>query len=210
MKGNSGLRAEARRALSGNWGDAVVVALVYGVVGVGLTFIPFLGDVASLLISIPLAYGLAALFLGALRGGEIRVGKLFDGFNDYGRVLGTMLLMAVYVILWTLLLIVPGIVKAYSYALTPYILKDRPDLKYNGAIEESMRLMNGHKMQRFLLDLSFIGWALLCILTLGIGFLWLTPYAETSRAAFYKDLVKDDPAYAAASTAEEPADVVSE
>ncbi len=189
MKGNSELRAEARKVLSGNWGDAVVVMLVYGAINV-LLCIPFLGDVLSIFVGLPLAYGCSVLFLGALRGGEIRVGKLFDGFNGYGRVLGTMLLECVYVILWTLLLIIPGIVKGYSYALTSYILKDRPDLKYNGAIEESMRLMDGHKMKLFLLDLSFIGWALLCILTLGIGFLWLTPYASTARAAFYENLVQ--------------------
>ncbi len=189
MKGNSELRAEARKVLSGNWGDAVVVMLVYGAINV-LLCIPFLGDVLSIFVGLPLAYGCSVLFLGALRGGEIRVGKLFDGFNGYGRVLGTMLLGCVYVILWTLLLIIPGIVKGYSYALTSYILKDRPDLKYNGAIEESMRLMDGHKMKLFLLDLSFIGWALLCILTLGIGFLWLAPYASTARAAFYENLVQ--------------------
>lgn len=86
------------------------------------------------------------------------------------------------------LLIIPGIVKSYSYALTPYILKDHPELKFNAAIEESMRMMNGYKMKLFLLDLSFIGWALLTILTFGIGVLFLEPYVSASRAAFYEDL----------------------
>ena len=73
-----------------------------------------------------------------------------------------------------------------------YILKDRPDLKYNGAIEESMRMMRGNKMKLFLLDLSFIGWILLCIITLGIALLWVEPYIVSARAAFYEELKRLD------------------
>lgn len=120
--------------------------------------------------------------------GSLYIGKLFDGFKDFGRVWGTLILVAIYTILWTCLLIIPGIVKSYSYALTPFILKDEPELKYNAAIEKSMRMMDGYKMKLFLLDLSFIGWMILSILTLGIGLLFLQPYMNTARAAFYEDL----------------------
>ncbi len=72
--------------------------------------------------------------------------------------------------------------------MTPYLLEDNPELKYNAAIEQSMRMMDGKKMQLFLLDLSFIGWCLLSILTLGIGLLWVQPYMLGARAAFYEDL----------------------
>lgn len=74
--------------------------------------------------------------------------------------------------------------------MTPYILKDNPEMKNNAAIEESMRMMDGHKLELFLLDLSFIGWALLSLLTCGIGFLWLTPYMNMARVNFYEDLKK--------------------
>ena len=72
--------------------------------------------------------------------------------------------------------------------MVSYILKDDPTLKNNAAIEKSMKMMEGHKMQLFLLDLSFLGWVLLSCLTLGLGFLLLIPYIQTTRAHFYEDL----------------------
>jgi uncharacterized membrane protein len=87
-----------------------------------------------------------------------------------------------------MLLVIPGIVKFYSYAMTPYLRYENPMLSAETLICKSMKMMNGHKMKLFLLDLSFIGWLLLCILTLGIGFLWLIPYMQSARAAFYEDL----------------------
>ena len=126
-----------------------------------------------------------------IRGIKLDFARLFDGFKDYGRILGTMLLTTVYTFLWTLLLVIPGIMKSYSYAMTLFILKDYPELQYDAAIEKSMAMMSGHKMKMFLLDLSFIGWAILCCFTLGIGFLFLAPYVEASHAAFYEDLKKE-------------------
>lgn len=82
----------------------------------------------------------------------------------------------------------PGIIKAFSYAMTPFILRDHPDLRYNGAIELSMAMMRGHKADLFWLYLSFIGWFLLCILTLGIGYFWLEPYMTSSMANFYEEV----------------------
>ena len=99
--------------------------------------------------------------------------------------------MGIFIFLWSLLLIVPGIVKAYAYAMTPYILVERPELSVNEAIGLSRRMMKGRKFDLFYLHLSFIGWALLCILTLGIGFLWLYPYMMTAQAAFYCDVKAD-------------------
>ena len=103
-------------------------------------------------------------------------------------------LVGIYTVLWTLLLIIPGIIKAYSYAMAPYVFKDNPEISCDDAIKESMRLMDGHKLQLFLLDLSFIGWVILASLTLGIGFLWLVPYWQTTRVHFYEDLKKEMPA----------------
>ena len=102
--------------------------------------------------------------------------------------MGTVVLVFIYTFLWSLLLIIPGIIKHYSYAMTPYILKEEPEMKNNAAIEKSMVMMDGNKMKLFMLDLSFIGWAILCIFTFGIGFLFLQPYVAISRAAFYEDL----------------------
>ena len=189
LKLNSELRAVSRTTLSGNWMMAALATLVYLLIAGGVSSIPVAGSVLAIIITYPLAYGFAILFLDLFREGKpIDIGKLFDGFKDFGRVWGTLILVAIYTILWTCLLIIPCIVKSYSYALTPFILKDEPELKYNAAIEKSMRMMDGYKMKLFLLDLSFIGWMILSILTLGIGLLFLQPYMNTARAAFYEDL----------------------
>ena len=189
LKLNSELRAVSRTTLSGNWMMAALATLVYLLIAGGVSSIPVAGSVLAIIITYPLAYGFAILFLDLFREGKpIDIGKLFDGFKDFGRVWGTLILVTIYTILWTCLLIIPGIVKSYSYALTPFILKDEPELKYNAAIEKSMRMMDGYKMKLFLLDLSFIGWMILSILTLGIGLLFLQPYMNTARAAFYEDL----------------------
>lgn len=190
MKRSSELRAQAWSALSGKWGMAVVATLVYMVICGVISLIPYVSSIAALLVSLPLAYGFTVMLLNVVRGSDVKLDTMGEGFKDYGRILGTMLLSSVYQFLWMLLLIVPGIIKGYSYALTPYLLKDHPELKFNAAIEESMRLMSGNKMRLFLLDLSFIGWFLLGLITFGIAFLWITPYWNTARAAFYEDLMK--------------------
>lgn len=191
MKRSSELRAQAWSALSGKWGMAVVATLVYFVISGVLSCIPFISYIAVLLVSLPLAYGFTIMLLNVVRGSDVQLDTMGEGFKDYGRILGTMLLSSVYQFLWMLLLIVPGIIKGYSYALTPYLLKDHPELKFNAAIEESMRLMSGNKMRLFLLDLSFIGWFLLGLITFGIAMLWVNPYWSTARAAFYEDLMSD-------------------
>lgn len=191
MKRSSELRAQAWSALSGKWGMAVVATLVYMVICGVISLIPYVSSIAALLVSLPLAYGFTIMLLNVVRGSDVQLDTMGEGFKDYGRILGTMLLSSVYQFLWMLLLIIPGIIKGYSYALTPYLLKDHPELKFNAAIEESMRLMSGNKMRLFLLDLSFIGWFLLGLITFGIAFLWITPYWNTARAAFYEDLMSD-------------------
>jgi uncharacterized membrane protein len=110
--------------------------------------------------------------------------------NYWHKVWG-MFLMGLFIALWTLLLIIPGIIKMFSYAMTPFILEENPDLTANEAIDRSRAMMKGHKFDLFWLFLSFIGWAILCVFTLGIGTLWLTPYMQTSVAAFYEDVKAD-------------------
>ena len=191
----------ALSALENKWGNFVLITLAYGlIISViqaisgykdGSAILHLIGLVLSIL-ALPLYWGYQTLFLGAIRGGEATAKDLFEGYNKelFPRVLTTTLLYYVYIILWSLLLLIPGCIKAYSYAMTPYILKDNPEMKNNAAIEESMRMMDGHKLELFLLDLSFIGWAILSILTCCIGFLWLVPYMNMARVNFYEDLKK--------------------
>ena len=191
----------ALSALENKWGNFVAITFVYGFI-IGITQI-LSGDKDSpailhliglvlFILALPLTWGFQTLFLGAVRGGEATAKDMFEGYNKelFSRVLTTTLLYYVYVFLWSLLLLIPGCIKAYSYAMTPYILKDNPEMKNNAAIEESMRMMDGHKLELFMLDLSFIGWAILSILTCCIGFLWLVPYMNMARVNFYEDLKK--------------------
>ena len=191
----------ALSALENKWGNFVAITFVYGFI-IGITQI-LSGDKDSpailhliglvlFILALPLTWGFQTLFLGAVRGGEATAKDMFEGYNKelFSRVLTTTLLYYVYIFLWCLLLIIPGLIKSYSYAMTPYILKDNPEMKNNAAIEESMRMMDGHKLELFLLDLSFIGWVILSILTCCIGFLWLVPYMNMARVNFYEDLKK--------------------
>ncbi|MEG2573231.1 MAG: DUF975 family protein [Bacteroides sp.] len=190
MKQNSELRAQARQVLSGSWGMAVIATLVYMAI-VGLIGIIPLVNSIGILLSLPLGWGMMILFLNLYRGDKISIEPMFDGFKDYLRILGTEVLVYVYAFLWSLLLIIPGIVKSYSYGMTYYILKDNPELSFNAAIEKSMSMMDGKKMKLFLLDLGFIGWHILCLITCGIGYLWLVPYVYTAHAAFYEDIKEE-------------------
>lgn len=148
-------------------------------------------SVVLMLILLPLGWGYAVSFLKHSRGESVDLGGLFSGYKDFSRVFGTVFLQGLYTVLWSLLLIVPGIVKSLSYAMTPYILLDHPELQYDSAIERSMRMMRGNKLRLFLLYLSFIGWAILATFTCGLGFMWLAPYVEASVAAFYEDVRAD-------------------
>lgn len=106
----------------------------------------------------------------------------------YVKVLGTMLLTDIYIFLWSLLLIIPGIIKSYAYRMVPYILADNPFIGYNRAIELSVNMTEGEKWNIFVLDLSFIGWYLLGILALLVGTLFVVPYEEATDAELYLDL----------------------
>ena len=112
-------------------------------------------------------------------------------FSNYWHKVWGMLLMVIFTALWTFLFIIPGLVKAYSYAMTPYILEENPELSANEAIDRSRFMMRGHKFDLFWLQLSFIGWFFLCILTAGIGYLWLEPYYSSAKAAFYEEVKAD-------------------
>ena len=197
MKTISEYKDMALQSLEGKWGKAAIATLIVFIIlelfGSSPSFfmdpIPsmVLQGVISLLL-LPLAWGHFIFFLRLIRDENLDYGHLFDGFNQYFRIFLAELLRGIYILLWALLLIIPGLIKEYSYAMTEFILKDNPEMSGEEAICESMRLMQGHKMQLFLLDLSMIGWLILSILTLGIGLLFLMPYNYTAHAHFYEDL----------------------
>ena len=186
---NASIRAQARALLSGKWTMLVIIWLVYSVVlNIASLIIPGLGSIITLLILGPLSLGLSLILLRVVRNQDVSVEMLFEGFSDYSRSLVTGLLVALYVFLWSLLLIIPGIIAALAYSMSFFILADDPHISAQEAINQSKRMMEGHKMDLFMLQLSFLGWWILCIFTFGIGFLWLAPYISTSTAVFYQSL----------------------
>ena len=184
---NRTIMNSSRDALRGKWGFAIGTYLVYSIVLSAFgTFRE--GGIIGLLIAGPLMLGAATISIALARGQEARFEELFEGFRYFGNALATYLLMLLYIILWLLLLIVPGIIAALSYSMTFYIFAEDKSLKPGELLEKSKKMMDGYKMKLFNLYLRFLLLALLCILTLGIGFLWLIPYVHVTVAKFYDDI----------------------
>lgn len=181
-------RHQAWDSLKGRWGIAILACIIAGLLTSAASFIPC----GSLLITGLTSIGLVSIFTSIVRGQETDLGKLFDGFQtNFVTNLIAGILYNVYIVLWTLLFIIPGVVKSYSYAMTFYILKEHPEMTANEAITESRRLMDGNKWRLFCLDFSFIGWYLLSCLTFGILLIWVLPYHEAAHAAFYESIKND-------------------
>lgn len=186
-------RHAAWEKLRGKWGTMAIATLIYALIlgACGALSLIYIGGFAALFLTGAFALGLAIMALAAARKQEVRAAQLFDGFKNYGSSLALYLLIAIFTALWTLLFIIPGIVKAYSYSMSWYILADTPQMGANEARKRSMELMRGNKWRLFCLHCSFIGWLLLCILTLGILTLWIAPYLQTAQAEFYRDLIAE-------------------
>ena len=195
MNNSSTIRNHARESLSGNWLNAVLACLIFS--GVTSVVSAFYG--AVVFIAGALSYGLYLYYVILLREKTSDFNLLFkafafsgNNFGLFGKTLGVYLLMSLYVFLWSLLFIIPGIVVAYSYRMVFYLLIDNPEIGVSEALRQSKEMMYGYKSKLFYLDLSFIGWWLLCFLTFGIGILWLSPYILTSQTIFYTELRKEN------------------
>ena len=174
--------------LQGRWGAPAIFTLVWMAISLVASSV---SGLLSLFL-LPMQYSYEVAFLENKRtGAEFKLEKLFDGYKDFLRIFGTLLLEGIYVFLWGLLLIVPGVIKSISYSQIHFVLKDNPELSFNAAIERSMAMMEGRKMQYFLLQLSFIGWILLAIITCGVLSLWVNPYISATNAHFY-EYVKEE------------------
>lgn len=141
------------------------------------------------LVVIPLSLGYINYFLMFIKRQKPEISNLFDGYKkSFGNSIIASLLMGIYIFLWSLLLIVPGIIKSFSYAMTFYIIADNPSISALDAIKKSEAMMEGHKWDYFVLELSFIGWMILSLFTCGVGVIFLNPYMETAKVHFYLTL----------------------
>lgn len=213
MKTNQEYKNAALAALKGNWAPSVIATIVlmaftYLIIGpyVVMYMLNLNGMTPG---SAGLSLGVYALYIFGftfvfsplnigytyafnslyMEGDNALTGNTFRfGFRRWGRNVWGMFLVGFFTSLWSLLLIVPGIIKFYAYAMTPYILIDNQELSANQAINLSCKMMKGHKFDLFFLQLSFIGWGILSVFTGGIGLLWLMPYMMSAQAAFYQDI----------------------
>ena len=187
---NAQIKQRALTFLSGNWGTAIGAMLLQSlIISAASAFFP----IASLFAGI-LTIGYVAIFMSVIRTRHSSIETLFLGFKKATvSSLLAGLLVDLFTALWSLLFIIPGIVKSCSYAMTFYILNDRPELSAMDAITESRRMMNGHKADLFILHLSFIGWIFLSILTCGLLLFYVKPYMAAANAAFYESIKPREP-----------------
>ena len=176
------------RIFANNWLLALVAVLVYSaIIGFagGITY-----GIVVIIITGPLTFGLCKLFIKQARDGQqMNIADLFCGFKtDFSGTLLLSLIEGIFVFLWSLLFVIPGIIKAYSYSMSMYIKVDHPEYDWRQCINESKRLMDGKKMKLFVQDLSFIGWYFVGSLVFGIGVLWVEPYHLAARAQFYESI----------------------
>ena len=177
----------------------------------GLLLIIIIAAVIDILIFNPLHIGCYAFFKDNVRTHSADLNMITVGFSDYVHKFTTMLLMSIYLVLWTMLLIIPGIIKSYSYRMVPFIVQDYPELSAGEVIRKSREMMDGQKMETFKLDLSFLGWFALSLLTLGlVGVFWTNPYFYNTNAALYRRLNGEDAAEVTAAPAEEVTAVPAE
>ena len=192
MTSNAELRARARKTLgnglfTNEWLFALLASLIASAV-IGFTSTFIIGFLIAGIVYI----GIGKYYLGRAR----RTVKhddfmvLIDGAKgDIGGNIILGLLIGIFTFLWSLLFIIPGIVKSYAYSMAYFIKIDHPEYTATQALDESQKIMKGNKMKLFLLDLSFIGWIILGSLCFGIGTLWVTAYMEAAHAEFYRDVI---------------------
>lgn len=189
MKTRAEIKALAKESFRGRYWFCVGVLALYWVIVMALSYT----GVGSLILGGPIGIGLLFLMVNMFMGAACDVGTMFSkAFEDFGRKLGGYLWMELFLFLWALIPLAGFficIVKGLAYAMTPYILSDCPNVKAQDALKLSMRMMDGHKGELFVLHLSFLGWMILNILTMGIlAIFWTGPYRQLTMAGWYLEL----------------------
>ena len=192
------LKARAKQQIKGKIGIlfviSLIVAVVSGLANLILSSIPVVGSLASSIIVTPaFALSVVCVYLNLTKGVDPSASDAFCGFNDFWSAFKVNFLVGLFTFLWSLLFVIPGIVKSFSYSMSMYILAENKEKPALECINESKQMTHGHKMDLFVLGLSFIGWALLGVVTFGIAFIWIYPYMQTTYANAYNYLKPAQP-----------------
>lgn len=176
------IKLAAKEHLHNNFGTSLLSKVIGSIICTVVQVIPFGGTV----VSGPLEVGIENVYVKSSDKQKVDFVEMFEGFrHNFGENFLSGLLRAVFTFLWSLLFVIPGIVKAYAYAMTPYIMVREKDITAMDAINKSRALMKGHKGELFILHLSFIGWMLLCVLTCGIASIYVAPYMHAAQTEFF-------------------------
>lgn len=183
------LKSQAKGILSANYWPIIGATVLVMAILAAVASVPGIGSIASYFI-IPVNLGLTLYIVGLIDGGKPSITDIFTNAFDgryYLRRVGGYAWMMLFTFLWSLLFVIPGIVKAYSYALTPYILAKYPEVQAKEALKVSMKIMDGKKAELFVLHLSFIGWAMLAGITFGLlGIFFVIPYMAITDTLWFK------------------------
>lgn len=186
------LKQQAKNQLRGRWGGAIgaflLVCLVSAVISLVTYVFPY-GGIISLILAGPLTVGLILYSMALIKTNDkVDVTVAFKGFNIFTAAVTTYLWQLLWTFLWTLVFFIPGIIKSLAYSQCMYIIADNPNISAKQAMKISIRMTKGYKGSIFVMALSFIGWALLGILSLYIGYLWLVPYMQVTYTNMYYKL----------------------
>ena len=193
MSENSQIMSNAKTSLEGKWPLAIGTFVIMILISAGASIIPVAGSIISLIVAGPLAIGAAYFALKITKDDNPKTDDLFFSFNNnFGNSILAYLLVVVFVLLRLLLLIIPGIIASLAYSQTWFILAENPEMDSYKAILKSKEMMKGYKWQLFKINIRIFGLSLLCILTFGIGFLWLIPYQYVVYAKFYEELSSNE------------------
>ncbi len=182
------LKSAAKSQIKGKIGILFAISLLIGLISGALGSIPVVGTIASMLLSGAFSLATISIYMGITEGRKPELGDMFSQLKNCLPAFCTTFLVGLYTFLWSLLLVIPGIVKGCAYSQAMYILAEDPSMGASEAIRRSKTMMEGHKMEYFLLGLSFMGWAILAVFTLGILYIWLIPYMSATYANYYKSL----------------------
>ena len=140
------------------------------------------------LLSPPFTLSLINIYVTILAGDKPEIKDIFSGFSNWWISVKVYFFQGLYTCLWSLLFVIPGIIKGIAYSQAMYIASESPNMTAHDALRESERLMDGNKMRYFVFQLSFIGWWILCGITMGIAAIWVIPYYNACLATFYIDI----------------------
>ncbi|WP_317855152.1 DUF975 family protein [Chakrabartyella piscis] len=182
------LKRMAKEQIKGNIGMLFVCSLLMWLCLAAVELVPVLGIVISALVTPALSIGTMLIYLRLAEGEPVRLETLMERFSIFWKCFVTAFLTVLYCFLWSLLFVIPGIIKSYSYFMVYFILAEHPEYSASQVIQESKRMMDGHKMELFVLHLTFIPWTLLMIVTFGIAGIYAIPYINATTANFYNGI----------------------